>query len=482
MVQLFCVSTNLKCRWAIRNSGLILFRSTVDRIFGTSESKAALESGWDGKSVKINYDAYPTMATLLENLLKEEPTTSEKLGQPASAVVNLVLPALDLISRAGPPPSKREVIFNSVMSHLGSPQWHVREQAAKAICIMVLSMEWKDSIMALLETPTKSANLRHGLLMAAKAILERRFALDPATALRKSSCLHTHRFGAKLINLLAGVFELIPRLQKLSSDDADEFASPIITNGHIEISIAIADGLVSYETPIGEEREYLDRTKAIWSTSSSTSPSMKEYLHWFHPNHVEDKTKYEHCYSALARLAIYQMALSRNHQALGGFLSKLSRYGTDVQASTLECVSRAWKQAGKFSELFKAQHSQMHSNNSAIRTATYISLTEILENPRHTSPLVDKETVRVLQSMLPAYSRSAFEEQALFGEQELCARIRIGAWLFAAASRSCSDTEVVVVFEKENFKYWTHWLLWGSASSNVSLYSSHFFFIAFGQG
>ena len=177
---------------------MILFRSTVDRIFGTSESKVALESGWDGKSVKINYDAYPTMATLLDNLLKTQPTTNEQLGQPALAVVKLVIPALSIITYAGPPPSKRERIFKSVMWHLDSRHWHVREQAAKAICIMMLSMEWKMSILTLLETPTNSANLRHGLLMAAKGVLERRFALDLATALRKSFMPSCSEYGGKL--------------------------------------------------------------------------------------------------------------------------------------------------------------------------------------------------------------------------------------------------------------------------------------------
>jgi hypothetical protein len=145
-----------------------------------------MESGWDGKSVKLNYDAYPKMAELLDNLLKADPNTSESLAQPALGVVQLVLPALDIIRRAGPPPSLKESLLKSVQSHLGSPIWHVREQAAKTICVMMLSMEWKDSVLGLLDTPTRSANLRHGLLLAAKAILERQLAFDPVTALGRS--------------------------------------------------------------------------------------------------------------------------------------------------------------------------------------------------------------------------------------------------------------------------------------------------------
>jgi hypothetical protein len=236
------------------------------------------------------------------------------------------------------------------------------------------------------------------------------------------------------------------------------------------MSIAIADGLVSCENPNDKERENLDRTRAMWSTNSGTSPpGIKEILHWFHPNYVEDKTRYTHCYPALARLAVYKMALSRNHQALGGFLSHISDYGADVQLSALESISHAWRHAGKFSELCKAQHSQMNSKVSEIRTATYTNLTELLEgSSRRTSHLDDKETVRALLSMLPSFSSSAFAEQALAGEQELCARIKIGAWLFAAASHSSSDIDMTA-FEKDNFKFWSHCVTWGSASSNVSL-------------
>ena len=142
-----------------------------------------MESGWDGKSVKLHYDGYGNIANLLDDLLKVGPDNCESLAEPALGVVQLVLPALDMIRRGGPPPSHKKSIFKSIASHLGSRIWHVREQAAKTICIMMLNMEWKDSVLALLETPTKSANLRHGLLMAARAILERRWVLDPRTTL-----------------------------------------------------------------------------------------------------------------------------------------------------------------------------------------------------------------------------------------------------------------------------------------------------------
>jgi hypothetical protein len=162
-----------------------LLRSIIDRLFGTSESKAATESGWDGKSIKLSYEAYPNLADLLEKLLQTGTDEGKRLGQPALSVIELVFPALDIIRRAGPPSSHRDSIQSSVSFHLGSPVWDVRDIAAHTICTFMLHTKWVTSVTDLLESPTTSANRRHGVLLAVKYILERRFALEPATAISK---------------------------------------------------------------------------------------------------------------------------------------------------------------------------------------------------------------------------------------------------------------------------------------------------------
>lgn len=47
--------------WAIRNCGLIFLRSLIDSLFGTHESKAVIEAGWDGKANRIHYHRYPNL-------------------------------------------------------------------------------------------------------------------------------------------------------------------------------------------------------------------------------------------------------------------------------------------------------------------------------------------------------------------------------------------------------------------------------------
>lgn len=158
----------------------------MDRLFGTSESKATTESGWDGRSMRLFYDAYPELPDLLDKLLKANP--DNQLTQPALSAVELIFPALDIIRRAGPPLSHWTSISNSVLFHLGSRVWHLREIAAHTICTMTLGTEWATTALKLLETPTNFANMRHGILLAVKYIVERRVNLHPATVLSKYYC------------------------------------------------------------------------------------------------------------------------------------------------------------------------------------------------------------------------------------------------------------------------------------------------------
>lgn len=169
-------------RWAIRNCGLLLLRSLIDSLFGTNDNKTEIEAGWDGKSIKISYERYPTLPDLLVKLLgaKIDPRTN---GQPVISAVESVFPALDIVRRAGPPSAHRNQIYKLVMKHLGSNVWNVREMAAHAICVLVPCGEWAASTKALLTIKAPSTNLRHGSLLAVRFILERQREMNTRNAL-----------------------------------------------------------------------------------------------------------------------------------------------------------------------------------------------------------------------------------------------------------------------------------------------------------
>ena len=100
--------------WAIRNCGLLLLRSLIDCLFGTSESKSVTEAGWDGKSVRLAYERYPALPDILLNLIATEPNERVAYMSLQIGVVESVFPALDIIRRAGPPKTLRAEIQASI--------------------------------------------------------------------------------------------------------------------------------------------------------------------------------------------------------------------------------------------------------------------------------------------------------------------------------------------------------------------------------
>jgi len=153
-------------------------------LFGTNASKAVIDAGWDGKSTKLDYEAYPELTQLLATLLKKNEDNAED-----PALVVMVLPALDIIRRAGPPTSHRNEILQGVQHHLGSPVWHVREIAAHTVCTMVLDGGWLSTIIELIQTINQDSNLAHGMLMAIEFVLERQFSLDKHNTAGQSKSL-----------------------------------------------------------------------------------------------------------------------------------------------------------------------------------------------------------------------------------------------------------------------------------------------------
>lgn len=162
-----------------------MLRSLIDCLFGTSESKLVTEAGWDGRSIRLSYDQYPSLPELLLKLLDTTTDGSEASYTPLIGAVESVFPALDIIRRAGPPATHRDEIYKCVSLHVGSKIWHVREIAARTICTMMLHNNWLEDVLQLISSCGQSANRFHGILMTVKFILERRLRLDPVTATGK---------------------------------------------------------------------------------------------------------------------------------------------------------------------------------------------------------------------------------------------------------------------------------------------------------
>ncbi len=135
------------------------------------ERKTEADSGWDGKTTRISYTRYPNLSDTLLNLLKSG-LEGNSLESPQKAA-ETVFPALDIIRRAGPPESHRDELYQCVVGCLSSHMWHVRELAARTACSFLIQYDWIRSVQDLVETPWRSNNGLHGMLLTVKYTLER---------------------------------------------------------------------------------------------------------------------------------------------------------------------------------------------------------------------------------------------------------------------------------------------------------------------
>ncbi len=191
--SLLCPLT--ESRWAIRNCGLLLLRSLIDCLLGTGESKATMESGWDGHSVRISYNKYPTLPGVILGLLQ---SADETLDNVSTAAAEAVFPALDIIRRAGPPDEHRRELRTRIEGYLGSRLWHVREIAARTLCSFLLRADWETEIIDILRRGAVNTNHLHGILLATRFVVERKVDLGGHESIGKyCQAAHPHLVAPK---------------------------------------------------------------------------------------------------------------------------------------------------------------------------------------------------------------------------------------------------------------------------------------------
>ncbi|KAH7631737.1 hypothetical protein SMAC4_06453 [Sordaria macrospora] len=248
-------ANNLKSEvWAIRNCGLLLLRSLIDCLLGTGESKAIIESGWDGVSVRISYNKYPTLPGVILGLLE---SANKALGEDAkTAAAEAVFPALDIIRRAGPPESYRAELQGHIEGYLDSHLWHVREIAARTLCSFLLQGNWVAKIQRLLEESEDRANRIHGVLLLTRFVLERKTSL-----------------GADVSEDTSKLKVLLRRL----ADESDNFKTcPVVKAAYLEIFniLASIDPVVNQSaleliaiTPGSDSATVMEKTKQYPSSA-----------------------------------------------------------------------------------------------------------------------------------------------------------------------------------------------------------------------
>jgi hypothetical protein len=162
-----CLTSKL---WPIRNSGLMLFRSLVDRVLGTTEEDSQGAGTSSKRTTKFSYTNYPDLLPMVLRLL--EPSDEQLLAPEAS--IESVFPALKMVQRA-PPSQYQERVRRSVFRLCGSSQWHVRDMAARAYASVIPDPQALQTIRDLLEQVPPTQNGLHGLLLTLKYLIQDKF-------------------------------------------------------------------------------------------------------------------------------------------------------------------------------------------------------------------------------------------------------------------------------------------------------------------
>lgn len=179
-----CLASNI---WAIRNCGLMLSRSLIDRMLGTNESADDFFDKSTGNVSRLSYNKHPGLLELILRLLRSSSVLSiDGAGGHSDAVLpNLtaeaIFPVLDLLRRAPPPERLRQQVFDLVKVALKDASWHVRDMAARSMAALI-TPETVDGVLQdlLVITPTNNWNELHGRLLCTKHITKTmlRLALD----------------------------------------------------------------------------------------------------------------------------------------------------------------------------------------------------------------------------------------------------------------------------------------------------------------
>ncbi|EAW14308.1 THADA/TRM732 family protein [Aspergillus clavatus NRRL 1] len=167
--------------WALRNSGLMLFRALLTRICRLLTGTGFGFGGSSGSEpgARISFHKYPGLLQLLSNLLAPAGKKQNSELIENDIVTERVFPALELIAEKVPSVSDEDDVLlqTLVREQFKSPVWGIREHAARVYASLLKRSDILQEIRTLLDVDRESTSqdFLHGKALCAKYAL-RRFA------------------------------------------------------------------------------------------------------------------------------------------------------------------------------------------------------------------------------------------------------------------------------------------------------------------
>ncbi|TQS37652.1 hypothetical protein Golomagni_01867 [Golovinomyces magnicellulatus] len=294
--------------WAIRNSALILLRSLIDNLVGTSGKITDLESRWDRMSVKIQYEKFPALPRILLRLLEGgEGGLFRKDSEN-----HTVLPALSIIRRAGSPPEYRDHIRRLLYKLLGSKTWHLRDQAARTFLVLQEQGTVIETLRNFIENPGKSVNEQHGSILTAKLILLER------------------------INITICELSQLSELYDLILDSPYRTCNPFVQNEFAELENATLM-LILAHPDLKDEHQ---RHELILRLSKDTQPLVDfDSLYKNKPSTVSEfLSQFSICFRGHLRLKLLSVIILNDVPAIISVMRQAQDLGSDLFMSILDSI------------------------------------------------------------------------------------------------------------------------------------------------
>ncbi|PYH49144.1 THADA/TRM732 family protein [Aspergillus saccharolyticus JOP 1030-1] len=165
--------------WALRNSGLMLFRALLTRMCRTGTGLGFGGESGSEPGARVSFQKYPGLFELLPTLLNPSEKNNSTDQSDTAMVTERVFPALELIAEKVPYVTgvEDEILRGLVRVQLKSPVWGIREHAARVYASLLHRADILTNIKTLLsvERDTKTQDYLHGEALCIKYSL-RRFA------------------------------------------------------------------------------------------------------------------------------------------------------------------------------------------------------------------------------------------------------------------------------------------------------------------
>ncbi|OJI86066.1 hypothetical protein ASPTUDRAFT_187482 [Aspergillus tubingensis CBS 134.48] len=162
--------------WALRNSGLMLFRALLTRMCRTGTGLGFGGASGSEPGARVSFQKYPGLFELLPTLLSPSDQSNADDGDNAM-VTERVFPALELIAEKVPNVTgvDDDVLRGLVREQFKSPVWGIREHAARVYASLLKRSDVLTSIKALLndKRDMKTQDYLHGEALCIKYSLRR---------------------------------------------------------------------------------------------------------------------------------------------------------------------------------------------------------------------------------------------------------------------------------------------------------------------